>query len=1564
MTPLDLLQNVVWFNRNLLLFFILSLTPFFTFSQTYPYQDLRLESINGQPGINFSNDASPFDARLLLSTDNRLSLIDADLNITKSIEINVANATNAIENRPFGIRMKDNSQTFEFDNARLNTYGLGFYTGVAPWDNNTLRPFLYQSSWYGLDYFTGGDLRMRIDRNGNTGFGTKHPGYRFDLSYIGANLFHIGANNGNDFTIGVADGMGLVNLVAGAKRSGATYRFTGNRGASRILMNDDKLVFYTSHNENRSSGNNPQFKEILYLDKDVTRISRQLRLTRVGSKVFHAGKNNGNDLTIDIANGQGQVNLVSGAHLTPDGYKYLGGRGSSRLQLSDGTFRFFAGDDSNRGINNDTRHASLLTITRDNAIFKGYSNSIDDHRPYTLKVLSSNWIDESDFAAIQLGNDSDPSIISSSPNQPINFKVNRGLIFDMPETSTGQDLVLTEVDGQTRLGLGVEAKDLFQIENEFVFGNRDKKYLGVNAYYDGTNWARLTDGTVAMLNFGMGDGFLFQTAEEGTEGSTLDLVNSLAIWNDGTVKTFNDLRVHGLLRLRDNIHSESNDRSFGIFQNTSLEDGYGGLRFLGNNASGVFEEFNRSGEAILAGKYLRLQVNSTENSEGEDVLFLDPDKNARFYGNLAVDGTFSVGETSFSDVIAASWDRIDNNLSYSIGNVGIGWEALSDYTLAVNGPIYSQQLILENQETVLQSGRIGLLKTDGTNYLDFSTDGSDREVSFTLDPAVENPFEITSLNRNINFKLGTDIVLGLDGSGSNKTIRFGDITSNSRLEFSIGDSWHEMNFSDLRLVDFWGNNYLNLNEGRVGVGKIAEDGYALDVEGTIHANTLETESLSVNGQDFSEIANASWTREGEDLYYSGGNVGIGTNVPNMSGFVSNTSVLSIDAENGSAIEFSASRSVENQAVGWQTYLNNGNRLGDLHMTRTNGGLSGDFVFRTNNGTGGLDHNNLIERLTLKADGKLGLGTTEPGKLSWGIDNTVFTIEGKLNGAAALEFAANRDSDDSSVGWHTYINGANRIAEMAVRRQNGGSSGDFVFRTNNGDGGLAGESMVERFLIKDNGDVVARADLQVDSDLFVGNNLNFNNILGNSRGVFQGNDLDDSYGALVFSGQNQTGDFEGLTREGETFLQGKYLRFAVNASNSMPGEDAMAILPDKSIKGYGDLEVSGNIDATSFSKNGNEIDFDNVGPWKRSDELAIYHVYDFPQEEISLQRGLTPIGEAPENYTASYLNKIELGSLSRSSGSLLSGGLMNDEDLLNWVGFKFTKKINWNLPEHANIGFYHSPERETTGLSLIAKELILGGGEGILLRKNGNVSIGYGFDHEPSNKLEINGDIATESLYTTYIDVYNTDARYINNDRIQSVLTETDNLEAEDASLSYVDSYEVYSEYFNGLETWSDRYEGYEAEVDSVFAQTMRSNLVSSKELEVMEKLAIGTTLETEIDLAEIDPALIVNGPILATRVKVELQENWPDYVFEEDYKLLSLDSTASFIEENKHLPNVPSSKELEKTGLDVEEMMTIQMKKIEELTLHLIEMKKQLDEQKALNEAQGKVIEELQNGGN
>ena len=90
--------------------------------------------------------------------------------------------------------------------------------------------------------------------------------------------------------------------------------------------------------------------------------------------------------------------------------------------------------------------------------------------------------------------------------------------------------------------------------------------------------------------------------------------------------------------------------------------------------------------------------------------------------------------------------------------------------------------------------------------------------------------------------------------------------------------------------------------------------------------------------------------------------------------------------------------------------------------------------------------------------------------------------------------------------------------------------------------------------------------------------------------------------------------------------------------------------------------------------------------------------------------------------------------------------------------------------------------------------------------------------------------------------------------------------------------------------------------------------------------------------------LAVGGKMVAEEVVIKLQANWPDYVFNPAYKLPSLVDVEKFIQTNHHLQGVPSETEVKKDGLAVGDMNAVLLKKIEELTLYIIDLEKRLKE--------------------
>ena len=105
----------------------------------------------------------------------------------------------------------------------------------------------------------------------------------------------------------------------------------------------------------------------------------------------------------------------------------------------------------------------------------------------------------------------------------------------------------------------------------------------------------------------------------------------------------------------------------------------------------------------------------------------------------------------------------------------------------------------------------------------------------------------------------------------------------------------------------------------------------------------------------------------------------------------------------------------------------------------------------------------------------------------------------------------------------------------------------------------------------------------------------------------------------------------------------------------------------------------------------------------------------------------------------------------------------------------------------------------------------------------------------------------------------------------------------------------------------------------------------------------------------------VKGKVGCGELVVTDVSKWADFVFDSNYDLMSLSELDAFIKENKHLPEIPTTKEVSENGVSVGEMNAKLLQKIEELTLYVIELKKENDKIKDQNQKQDKIIEELLN---
>lgn len=125
---------------------------------------------------------------------------------------------------------------------------------------------------------------------------------------------------------------------------------------------------------------------------------------------------------------------------------------------------------------------------------------------------------------------------------------------------------------------------------------------------------------------------------------------------------------------------------------------------------------------------------------------------------------------------------------------------------------------------------------------------------------------------------------------------------------------------------------------------------------------------------------------------------------------------------------------------------------------------------------------------------------------------------------------------------------------------------------------------------------------------------------------------------------------------------------------------------------------------------------------------------------------------------------------------------------------------------------------------------------------------------------------------------------------------------------------------------------------------------------VMSMRANGNVVIGSVSTPSSDYKLYVEKGILAEKVRVAVKNSsdWADYVFEEDYSNLPIQEVRDYIQENNHLPNVPSAEEVVKSGIDVAKMDAILLRKLEEAYLHIIDLDERLNELQTKLEALNK----------
>ncbi len=291
---------------------------------------------------------------------------------------------------------------------------------------------------------------------------------------------------------------------------------------------------------------------------------------------------------------------------------------------------------------------------------------------------------------------------------------------------------------------------------------------------------------------------------------------------------------------------------------------------------------------------------------------------------------------------------------------------------------------------------------------------------------------------------------------------------------------------------------------------------------------------------------------------------------------------------------------------------------------------------------------------------------------------------------------------------------------------------------------------------------------------------------------------------------------------------------------------------------------------------------------------------------------TEIYDSIEDFTPNMAEYHDVSKLVVNTGDV-GIGTTTPSEKLEVVGNVKISPSN-SLQNNDNVNGLFIENEGSNGTFFVLQTATKGGGKSFSVTNAGDVGIGT---TTPSEKLEVNGNIKSTGAIIDNEDYAHSNIRlgHESNDRIYA-----DNSVAESYGGGYF--FRVHND---------------DVTNDYIDAMMIAKN----------GNIGIGTKKTDDYKLA-----VAGSTGIIAEKVTVKVEGQWPDYVFTNEYDLPTLKEVEKQIKENGHLQNIPSAKEVEENGVELGDISKNLLQKVEELTLYTIQQEKKLEQQ-------NKEIEEL-----